>query len=332
MQSRPLGRAPPPLRRAARLRLVAPEARHSAGLNTLHFYPLQGRKRNNEIIPPSRYLVSKGWAFYIGAMSFRLPFTKRPPQVAVVRLSGAIGMAGRGSMNDSTLAPVLERAFTKGKPKAVALEINSPGGSPVQSALIGARIRRLAEERDVPVIAFVEDVAASGGYWLAAAADEIYADASSVVGSIGVISAGFGAHVFLARQGLERRVHTAGESKSMLDPFRPENEEDVARLKGLLNDIHANFIDHVTDRRGEKLSTEEKLFTGEIWLARRAKELGLIDGIGHLRPVLQERFGDKVRLRRYGIKKPFLSRFGLSMAEDALAAVEERAQFARFGL
>ncbi len=298
----------------------------------MHFYPAEGCKRNIATIPLCRYLVSGGWAFYIGAMSVRLPFKKRPPLVAVVRLSGAIGMAGRGSLNDTTLAPVLERAFKKGKPQAVALEINSPGGSPVQSALIGARIRRLAEEHEVPVFAFVEDVAASGGYWLAAAADEIFADASSVVGSIGVISSGFGAHIFLARQGLERRVHTAGESKSMLDPFRPENEGDVARLKVLLNDIHANFIDHVTERRGTKLTSDEKLFTGEVWLARRAIELGLIDGIGHLKPVLQERFGKKVRLRRYGVKKPFLSRFGLSMAEDALAAVEERAQFARFGL
>ena len=299
---------------------------------TLHNYPPDAAKGNIARIPPCRSLVSGGWAFYIGAMSIRLPFKKRPPTVAVVRLSGAIGMTGRGSLNDTTLAPVLERAFKKGKPKAVALEINSPGGSPVQSALIGARIRRLAEEHDVPVIAFVEDVAASGGYWLAAAADEIFADASSVVGSIGVISSGFGAHVFLDRQGLERRVHTAGESKSMLDPFRPENEEDVARLKVLLNDIHTNFIDHVTERRGQKLSGEEKLFTGEVWLARRAEALGLIDGIGHLNPVLEARFGKKVRLRRYGVKKPFLSRFGLSLANDALGAVEERAQFARFGL
>ena len=265
-------------------------------------------------------------------MSLRIPFLKRPPTVAVVRLAGAIGMSGRGSLNDASLAPVLERAFKKGKPSAVALEINSPGGSPVQSALIGARIRRLAEEHNVPVLAFVEDVAASGGYWLASAADEIFADASSVVGSIGVVSAGFGAHVFLARQGVERRVHTAGESKSMLDPFRPEKEEDVARLKVLLNDIHANFIDHVTDRRGAKLADDATLFTGEVWLARRAEALGLIDGIGHLKPVLEARFGKKLRLRRYDAKKPFLSRIGLSVAEDALAAVEERAQFARFGL
>lgn len=265
-------------------------------------------------------------------MTVSLPSLKRPPTVAVVRLSGAIGMAGRGSLNDTALAPVLERAFRKGRPKAVALEINSPGGSPVQSALIGARIRRLSEETNVPVLAFVEDVAASGGYWLAAAADEIFADASSVLGSIGVISAGFGAHVFLARQGIERRVHTAGKSKSMLDPFRPENEADVARLEALLSDIHGNFIDHVTARRGSRLAQDDNLFTGEIWLGHRAVELGLIDGIGHLRPVLEERFGKKLKLRRYEVKKPFFSRFGLSLAEDALGAIEERAHFARFGL
>ncbi|UWQ54517.1 S49 family peptidase [Leisingera caerulea] len=265
-------------------------------------------------------------------MRFHLPFLKRQPLVAVVRLNGAIGMPGRGSLSDAALTPILERAFRKGKPAAVALEINSPGGSPVQSSLIGARIRRLAEELDIPVYAFVEDVAASGGYWLAAAADEIWADASSVLGSVGVISAGFGAHVLLARQGVERRVYTAGESKSMLDPFRPENPEDVQRLKVILNDIHANFIDHVTERRGAKLKSDENLFTGEIWLARRAEELGLIDGIGHLKPKMQERYGEKVRFRRYGLKKPFWSRFGMRMAQDALAGIEERAEYARFGL
>jgi serine protease SohB len=235
-------------------------------------------------------------------------------------------------LNDQVLAPVLERAFRKGKPKAVALEINSPGGSPVQSSLIGARIRRLAEDHDVPVYAFVEDVAASGGYWLAAAADEIWADDSSVLGSIGVISAGFGAHVLLARQGVERRVYTAGNSKSMLDPFRPEKPEDVERLKGLLEDIHQNFIDHVTARRGSRLTTETDLFTGEVWLARRAKDLGLIDGVGHLKPKMQDLFGKKVQFARYGVRRPIWSRFGASLAQDALAGLEERAAYARFGL
>ncbi len=271
-------------------------------------------------------------AIYIGVMTLRFPFLKKPPLVAVVRLAGAIGMPGRGALSDAALAPVLHRAFRKGKPAAVALEINSPGGSPVQSSLIGARIRRLAGELKLPVYAFVEDVAASGGYWLAVSADEIWADDSSVVGSIGVISSGFGAHELLARQGVERRVYTAGESKSMLDPFRPENAEDVARLKTLLGDIHQNFIRHVTARRAGKLSEAESLFTGEIWLAGRAAELGLIEGIAHLKPKMQEIFGEKVRFRRYGIKKPLLSRFGVSLAQEALGSVEERAAFARFGL
>ena len=265
-------------------------------------------------------------------MRLRLPFMNNPPLVSVVRLHGAIGMSGRASLSDRALAPVLEKAFKRGKPSAVALEINSPGGSPVQSSLIGARIRRLSEETRVPVIAFVEDVAASGGYWLAASADEIWADESSVIGSIGVISQGFGAHVFLARQGVERRVYTAGESKSMLDPFRPENPEDVARLKTILNDIHGNFIAHVKDRRGEKLDLKQELFTGEFWLARRASELGLIDGVGHLRPKMQARFGENVQFRRYGLRRPFWSRFGAAMAQDAIAGIEERAGFARFGL
>ncbi len=261
-----------------------------------------------------------------------LPFVKSNPTVAVIRLSGMIGSAGRGALNDAILGPVLEKAFSRGKPDAVALEINSPGGSPVQSSLIGARIRRLADEKKIPVLAFVEDVAASGGYWLAAAADEIYADASSVVGSIGVISSGFGLHELMARNGVERRVYTAGKSKSMLDPFKPEKPEDVARLKELLEDIHANFKEHITSRRNGKLPAERDLFTGEIWLGRKAIELGLIDGIGHAVPHLKERFGDKVKLRRYEAKKGILGRFGTKIVGDALHGIEERAEYARFGL
>ena len=261
-----------------------------------------------------------------------IPFVKSDPIVAVVRLSGVIGASGRGALNDETLAPVIEKAFTRGKPDAVVLQINSPGGSPVQSSLIGARIRRLADEKGIPVIAFVEDVAASGGYWLAAAADEIYADDSSVVGSIGVISAGFGAHVFLAKQGIERRVYTAGTSKSMLDPFKPEAEEDVARLKVMLEKIHTNFIRHVQKRRGDKLDKSSDLFTGDIWIGEAAREVGLIDGIGHLVPAMKARFGDKVSFRRYGPKRGLMNRIGATFANDALAGIEERAEFARFGL
>lgn len=265
-------------------------------------------------------------------MKIRLPFLPSRPIVAVIRLSGVIGTQGRAALNDAALGPVIEKAFAKGKPAAVALEINSPGGSPVQSSLIGARIRRLAEEKNIPVIAFVEDVAASGGYWLAAAADEIFADTSSIVGSIGVIASSFGAHEFIAQHGIERRVHTAGKSKSMLDPFRPEQAKDVARLKSLLEGVHANFIDHVKARRSAALDGSADLFTGEFWLARRAQELGLIDGVGHLLPVLKDRFGDKVRLRRYGPKRGLLTRFGARLALDAVAGIEERAAFARFGL
>lgn len=230
------------------------------------------------------------------------------------------------------MAPVIERAFRKGKPAAVALAINSPGGSPVQSSLIAARIRRLATEREVPVYAFVEDVAASGGYWLACAADKILSDESSILGSIGVISSGFGVPVLLERQGIERRVHTAGQSKSMLDPFRPEKEEDVERLKVHLEDIHQAFIAHVKARRGDRLSDDERLFTGEIFLGRKAIEAGLSDGIGHLVPEMKARYGDKVRFRVYGKKRGWLQRFGASVLNDGLGVIEERAAYARFGL
>lgn len=261
-----------------------------------------------------------------------VPFLNRGPLVAVIRLSGSIGIGSRSQLNDEVMAPIIEKAFKRGKPTAVALVINSPGGSPVQSSLIAARIRRLAAERSIPVHAFVEDVAASGGYWLATAADDIWVDESSIVGSIGVISASFGAHVFLARQGVERRVYTSVKSKSMLDPFLPEKKEDVARLKGLLEQLHTTFVDQVRTRRGDRLTDKQDLFTGEFWLGRRAIELGLVDGAAHVVPKLKELYGDKVRFARYGRRRGLLQRFGATMAEDAIAAVEERADFARYGL
>jgi len=185
---------------------------------------------------------------------------RRGPVVPVVRLSGVIasgGLLGRAGLSIETTAPLLARAFAQRGAKAVALTINSPGGSPVQSALIAQRIRLLANEKKLPVIAFVEDVAASGGYWLACAADEIVADAASIVGSIGVISAGFGFKDLIAKIGVERRVHTSGENKSMLDPFRDENPEDIERLKRLQGEIHDGFKDWVRERRGSKLKGEE---------------------------------------------------------------------------
>ncbi|SMG48663.1 S49 family peptidase [Paracoccus sp. J56] len=262
----------------------------------------------------------------------KIPFMNRPATVAVLRLQGTIGTTGRGGsgLSDAALAPLLERAFKRRKPVAVALLVNSPGGSPVQSSLIGARIRRLAEEREIPVHAFVEDVAASGGYWLATAADFIWADESSVLGSIGVISSGFGFAELIERHGIERRVHTAGRSKSMLDPFRPETPEDIARLNRLLGPIHEAFKDQVRTRRGNRLAVDHDLFTGEIWTGREAVALGLADGIAHLVPKMRELYGKKIRFLTYGQRVSWFRRFGLS-ADDFLESIEERAAFARFG-
>lgn len=266
-------------------------------------------------------------------MKHLIPFTKKEPLVAVVRMSGVIASGGRGqTLNDAGLAPLLEKAFRKGKPKAVALVINSPGGSPVQSSLIGARIQRLAAEHEVKTFAFVEDVAASGGYWLAASADEIWVDDSSITGSIGVISASFGFNQLMERYGVERRVHTAGKDKSMLDPFRPERAEDVERLKKLQQQIHDNFIAHVKAGRGDRLSDDQDLFTGEIWVGGHAIDVGLVDGVGHVVPKMKEIYGDKVRFTVYGPKRSVFQRFGSQLIGDALGHVDDKALWARFGL
>jgi len=270
---------------------------------------------------------------------------RRGPIVPVVRLSGVIangGLLGGRSLSIESVAPLLRRAFETRGARAVALALNSPGGSPVQSALIAQRIRLHAREKGLPVIAFVEDVAASGGYWLACAADEIIADPSSIVGSIGVISSGFGFQDLIARIGVERRVHTSGENKSMLDPFRPEQPEDVVRLKRLQAEIHDGFKDWVRERRGRLLKGDENtLFSGEFWTARRGIDLGLVDGFGELRATLQQRYGDKVRLPVIGPRRRLLSRFGLQgglgggidmIGPATLAALEERAHWQRFGL
>jgi signal peptide peptidase SppA len=267
---------------------------------------------------------------------------RRVPTVPVVRLAGVIAssgglLAGR-SLSIDQVAPLLKRAFDMRGAKAVALAINSPGGSPVQSALIAQRIRLHAAEKGLPVIAFVEDVAASGGYWLACAADEIIVDPSSIVGSIGVISAGFGFQDLIARFGVERRVHTSGERKAMLDPFRPENPEDVERLKRLQAEIHDGFKDWVRQRRASRLKGDEAaLFNGEFWTGKRGVELGLADGLGELRATLQARYGAKVRLPVIGPRRRLLSRFGLATGLDeigpaTLAAIEERLHWQRFGL
>jgi len=263
-----------------------------------------------------------------------IPFIGRTPHVPLIRLQGMIAQSGRfgGGLNDAAIGPVIDRAFGRGKPAAVALVVNSPGGSPAQSSLIAARVRRLAAEKGLRVHAFVEDVAASGGYWLACAADDIWLDETSIVGSVGVISAGFGFHDLIARHGIERRVHTAGAAKSRLDPFRPETPEDVARLNALLEQLHAAFRDHVTARRGARLAAGADLFNGDVWIGRKAVELGLADGIAHAAPKLKELYGDRVKIVPMGPRKGLLRRFGSEMVAETLAAAEERLLWARYGL
>jgi len=271
--------------------------------------------------------------------AMKLPFLQRHPRVAVLRLSGLIAARSGGfapaGISAQAMAPLIERAFAIRRLSAVVLIINSPGGSPVQSSLVAQRIRRLADEKKVPVIAFVEDAAASGGYWLACAADEIVADPASILGSIGVISAGFDLSGAIGRVGIARRLHTAGEEKSFLDPFRPERPEDLDRLQDLLAELHETFKDWVRTRRAGKLKAEEaQLFTGRFWTGRQAVELGLADGLGEASSGIRARFGEKVQIIPIGQRRPpWFTRLlpGLS-AEALVAAAEERAAWARLGL
>jgi signal peptide peptidase SppA len=265
------------------------------------------------------------------------------PLVSVLRMNGIIGQLGplRTGLTAQGLDQAIQRAFAPKRLAAVALVINSPGGSPVQSALIASRIRAAAEKRDLPVLAFAEDVAASGGYWLACAADEIFVDENSIIGSIGVISSGFGFSEAIARLGIERRLYTSGDRKSLLDSFLPERPEDVARLQRMQADIHQSFKSMVLKRRGNRLKGEEAdLFSGEFWTGQRAVALGLADGVGELRATMKQRFGDKVRLKVIPAERSsWRRRLGLGTAPDAtawpgavLAALEERALWSRYGL
>jgi serine protease SohB len=270
------------------------------------------------------------------------------PVVPVVRLTGIIGFSTplRPGLTLASVAKPLERAFAWPHARAVALLINSPGGSAVQSHLVFQRIRQLATEKKRPVFAFVEDVAASGGYMIACAADEIFADPSSIVGSIGVIGATFGFTKLIDKIGIERRIYTSGVNKAMLDPFLPENPEHVARLKAIQDDIHATFINLVKSRRGGKLNgAEDSLFSGEYWAAQRGRELGLVDRIGDLRSTLRERYGEKVATPLvpasrglFGRATPgvargtgeLLDRPGLT--DELISSLEARAIWARYGL
>jgi signal peptide peptidase SppA len=294
----------------------------------------------DEVGPPA----SASWKSYLPES-----WTKSGPIVPVLRFAGAIGVVTplRPGLSLSTSASAIEKAFTMRGAKAVAIQINSPGGSAVQSMLIYKRIRALAAEKNLKVYVFAEDVAASGGYLLALAGDEIYADPSSIIGSIGVITATFGLNELINRIGVERRVYTAGANKDILDPFLPEKTEDVERIKALQRDVHQSFIDLVKTRRGAKIDKAGiDLFTGEFWSGGKALDLGLIDGLSDLRTKMREIYGDEVRLKPVSSATSWFRRrrgvlaegeglgFGFSpggFAADLISAIEARALWSRFG-
>jgi signal peptide peptidase SppA len=275
-----------------------------------------------------------------------LPFRRfrdPAPVVAVLRFHGIIAPRGPRSLSLASTVGAIERAFALRDLAAVALIVNSPGGSPVQSALIHRRIRQLAAEKNVPVLAFAEDVAASGGYWLALAGDEIWAEETSVLGSIGVVSSSFGFTEAIRRLGVERRLYTAGERKALLDPFLEEDPRGVERLKAIQADMHESFKELVRARRGARLAGDDaKLFSGDIFTGRSALRLGLVDGIGELRGVMRARFGDRVRMRAVepqarrrwlpSIPFRFARRDPVDLVADVAAMIEERLIWSRFGL
>ncbi len=267
----------------------------------------------------------------------------RVPVVSVLRFDGVImGRLRRGGVSLESHAAAIDRAFHAANLVAVAIVVNSPGGSAVQSALLFRRIRQLADDKAVPVIAFAEDVAASGGYWLALAGDEIFSEETSILGSIGVISASFGFSQLIGRLGVERRLHTAGERKSLLDPFLPEDPSDVVRLTELQQDIHRAFKEHVCRRRAGKIDTaDESLFNGDVLTGRMALDRGLIDGIGELRAVMRARYGEKVRLRAFAAERrrwrlwrrpPLAAREPTAVIAELADWIEARLLWARFGL
>ena len=266
-----------------------------------------------------------------------LSIFRKSQYVSVIPLNGIIApnMGRRKGLNLNEIDKNIEDAFSLKNLKAVALQINSPGGSPVQSEMISKRIRELSEKKNIPVLAFVEDVAASGGYWLACSADEIFASKASIVGSIGVVSSGFGFDKAIQKLGVERRLYTSGDNKAILDPFLPENNDDVKRLKSIQKELHGQFITFVKSRRGSKIINENKeIFTGAFWSGEKSLELGLIDSFGEMKTVLKDRFGENVKIKEFAPKKKFFG-FGslLSGALDMLFhKIEERNSFKNFGL
>ena len=269
-------------------------------------------------------------------MSF-LSFFRKSQYVSCIPLNGIIApnIGRRKGLNLNELDKVIEQAFSVKNLKAVVLQINSPGGSPVQSEMISKRVRDLSENKNVPVLAFVEDVAASGGYWLACAADEIFASKASIIGSIGVVSSGFGFDKAIEKIGIDRRLYTSGENKAILDPFLPENKDDVKRLQDIQKELHNQFISFVKSRRGSKISNKDKdLFTGAFWSGEKSLDLGLIDAFGEMKLTLKVRFGKDIKIKEFAPKKKLFG-FGnlFSGALDILIyKIEERISFKRFGL
>jgi signal peptide peptidase SppA len=267
-------------------------------------------------------------------------FFKKKTVVPHVRLTGIIGSAGRfkQGMDLDGQKDILKKAFSLKKISHVAISINSPGGSPVQSHLIYSYIRELADKKKIKVLIFAEDVAASGGYLISCAGDEIYANSSSIIGSIGVISASFGFKDLIKKIGVERRVYTAGKNKSTLDPFVEEKEEDIKRLKNIQLELHDDFIKVVETSRGTKLKDPEKnnIFTGEFWTGKTALKLGLIDGIGNADQVLKQKFGDKVVIKKFEKQKSFIAKKLSSSIQDPVDSLanilEEKSMWQKFGL
>lgn len=276
-------------------------------------------------------------------------FRRSHETIPVVRLAGIITAEGgrfQSALNLAGVAAALEEAFEMKDAPAVALIVNSPGGSPVQSRLIYQRIRSLAEEHGKKVFVFVEDVAASGGYMIALAGDEIVVDPTSVVGSIGVVSSGFGFTDLIGRIGVERRLYTSGENKAILDPFQPEKPEEVEILKTLQREIHEVFIAMVKERRAGRVKDDPDLYSGLFWTGIRGVDLGLADRLGSLREVLRERYGDKTEIELVESPRSLLGRrlpavraggldpqnLGGAVADGIVRTLEEKAIWGRFGL
>jgi signal peptide peptidase SppA len=308
------------------------------------FYAMENHSRNED----KDENPLRGFAEKAHGILKQLPvigeWVEKKPKVAVLRLSGIIAdtVARRGGISHAKYSKLIDKAFKTGNLQAVALVINCPGGAPAQSALIAGHILRLSQEKNVPVLAFVEDVAASGGYWLACAADEIYVQQSSIVGSIGVISTGFGLDTLIEKYGIERRVYTAGKDKSFLDPFQPEKATDIQRLRQIQADIHSGFKDWVRERRGKLLKAKEnELFEGAFWTGETAVELGIADDIGEVHAIIRQKYGEDIKFRDLQPDKKFLppllgaKHAALSTPDiltNALFAAEDRAAWQRFGL